>query len=131
VEVVDVVESVRGQRSSELGRWGEDLAAEQLSAGGLQVLARNWRCSRGELDLVGLETDGTVVFVEVKTRAGTGFGMPAEAVGPRKAARIRRLACAWLTEHRPAGTTGLRFDVVGIIRRPGAPAEVTHLRGAF
>jgi putative endonuclease len=129
--VVEVVDSARARRSSELGRWGEDLAAERLAAGGLHVLARNWRCSQGELDLVGLESDGTVVFVEVKTRAGTGFGMPAESVSGRKAGRIRRLACAWLIEHRPAGTTGLRFDVVGIVRRPGAPPEVDHLRGAF
>ena len=121
----------RGQRSSELGRWGEDLAAAGLAAGGLTVLARNWRCAQGELDLVGLEDDGTVVFVEVKTRAGLGFGTPAEAVGGRKAARIRRLACAWLTDHRPPGTTDLRFDVVGIVRRPGEAPEVTHLRGAF
>lgn len=126
-----MVDSGRGQRSAALGRWGEDLAAEQLAAEGLHVLARNWRCSQGELDLVGLESDGTVVFVEVKTRAGTGFGTPVEAVGWRKAGRIRRLACVWLTEHRPAGTTGLRFDVVGIVRRPGAPPEVNHLRGAF
>ena len=126
-----MAEHGRGQRSAALGRWGEDLAAEQLAAGGLRVLARNWRCSQGELDLVGVEADGTVVFVEVKTRAGTGFGTPAEAVGWRKAGRIRRLACAWLTEHRPAGATGLRFDVVGIVRCPGAPPEVTHLRGAF
>jgi putative endonuclease len=59
--VVDVVEPGRGQRSSELGRWGEDLAAEQLAAGGLRLLARNWRCAQGELDLVGQESDGTVV----------------------------------------------------------------------
>ena len=126
-----MVDRARGQRSAELGRWGEDLAAEQLAAGGLTVLARNWRCAQGELDLVGVEADGTVVFVEVKTRAGTGFGTPAEAVGWRKSGRIRRLACAWLADHRPPGTTGLRFDVVGIVRRPGAPPEVTHLRGAF
>jgi putative endonuclease len=126
-----VVQAGRGRRSEELGRWGEDLAAEQLAAGGLRVLARNWRCAQGELDLVGLEADGTVVFVEVKTRAGTAFGTPVEAVGWGKSSRIRRLACAWLADHRPAGTTGLRFDVVGIVRRPGGPPEVTHLRGAF
>ena len=130
-EVVDVVRSVRAQRSSQLGQWGEELAAAELAEGGLTVLARNWRCGQGELDLVGREDDGTVVFVEVKTRAGTGFGVPAEAVGWRKAARIRRLACAWLALHRPAGTTGLRFDVGGIVRRPGEAPEVTHLRGAF
>ena len=115
-----------------LGRWGEDLAAEHLAAAGMRVLARNWRCREGELDAVALERDGTtVVFVEVKTRSGTGFGAPAEAVSLRKARRIRRLACHWLTDHRPAGAGDLRFDVVSVVRRRGQAAVVEHLRGAF
>ena len=124
-------ESGRGARTAALGRWGEDLAAQHLAATGLTVVARNWRCRAGELDLVAVEVDGTVVFVEVKTRAGTGFGSPAEAVSRAKARRIRGLAVQWLAEHRPPGTTGLRFDVVGIVRRPGAAPELTHLRAAF
>ena len=117
--------------TAELGRWGEDLAAQHVAAAGAQVLARNWRCREGELDLVALEPDGTVVFVEVKTRSGTGFGEPAEAVGPVKARRVRLLACRWLAEHRPAGAGGLRFDVVAVVRRRGSPPELVHLRGAF
>ena len=74
---------------------------------------------------------GTVVFVEVKTRAGTGFGAPEEAVGRIKARRLRTLACRWLLENRPPGTTELRFDVIGIVRRRGFAPEVTHLREAF
>ena len=111
---------------AELGRWGEQLAADHLAAGGLRVLARNWRDGRrGELDLVGQEADGTVVFVEVKTRGGHGYGEPAEAVSRVKAARLRALALAWLQQHRPPGTTDLRFDVVAIVRvpRPGAGAR--------
>ena len=117
--------------TAELGRWGEDLAAAHVAAGGARVLARNWRCREGELDLVAQEPDGTVVFVEVKTRSGTGFGEPAEAVGPVKARRVRLLACRWLAEHRPAGAGELRFDVVAVVRRRGSPPELVHLRGAF
>lgn len=73
-----------------LGRYGEQLAEQHLTAAGMVVLARNWRCPQGELDLVVRDVDGTVVFVEVKTRAGTGFGEPAEAVGRVKA---RRCGC--------------------------------------
>ncbi len=124
-------EQTRGARTAALGRWGEDLAAEHLMAAGMQVLVRNWRCPKGELDLVAWEPDGTVVFVEVKTRAGTGFGEPAEAVGRVKARKVRTLACRWLLEHRPPGTAELRFDDVGIVRRPGQTPQVTHLRGAF
>jgi putative endonuclease len=114
-----------------LGQWGEDLAAAHLTALGMQVLARNWRCDLGELDLVARDVDGTVVFVEVKTRAGTGFGEPAEAVGRVKARRLRTLACRWLLDHRPPGATELRFDVVGIVRRRGEEPVLTHLRAAF
>lgn len=114
-----------------LGQWGEDLAAAHLTSLGMQVLARNWRCDLGELDLVARDLDGTVVFVEVKTRGGTGFGSPAEAVGPVKARKLRTLACRWLLEHRPPGATELRFDVIGIVRRRGQEPELTHLHAAF
>ncbi len=114
-----------------LGRYGEELAAQHLTAAGMVVLARNWRCAQGELDLVARDVDGTVVFVEVKTRAGTGFGEPAEAVGRVKARRLRVLACQWLIENRQVWSGELRFDVVGIVRRRGEQPRLTHLRGAF
>lgn len=118
-------------QTAALGRWGEDLAAEHLTSLGMQVLARNWRCDLGELDLVVRDVDGTVVFVEVKTRSGTGFGEPAEAVGAVKARRLRTLACRWLLAHRPAAACELRFDVVGIVRQRGLAPRVEHLRAAF
>lgn len=113
-----------------LGRWGEQLAVEHLAGAGLEVLARNWRCREGELDVVAREPDGTVVFVEVKTRSGTAYGTPAEAVTRAKATRIRGLACRWLLDH-PAGGVPLRFDVVEVVRLPGRLPVVTHLRAAF
>lgn len=114
-----------------LGRWGEDLAAQHLEATGATVIARNWRCREGELDLVATEPGGTVVFCEVKTRSSTAFGEPAEAVGPVKARRLRVVACRWLAEHRPPGTRELRFDVVAVVRQRVGPPRVVHLRGAF
>lgn len=124
-------EQVRSGRRAALGRWGEQLAAEHLAAQGMQVLDRNWRCPHGELDLVVRDVDGTVVFVEVKTRSGHGFGEPAEAVGRAKARKLRELACCWLRDHRPPGRSDLRFDVIGIVGRPGRAAEITHLHAAF
>ena len=120
---------VRG--TAVLGRYGEDLAVEHLVAGGAVVLARNWRCREGELDIVAQEADGTVLFCEVKTRSGTGFGAPAEAVGVVKARRLRALACRWLQDNRPPGTRELRFDVIAVVRRRGYAPELTHLRDAF
>jgi putative endonuclease len=112
-----------------LGQWGEDLAVRHLQEAGLQVLARNWRCREGEIDVIVREGD-TLAFVEVKTRSGRGFGEPAEAVGPVKARRLRLLALRWLALERPSGAHDLRFDVVSVLRTGAAP-EVVHLRGAF
>ena len=121
----------RDQGRQVLGRYGEDLAAEHLTGLGLEVLDRNWRCPQGELDLVVRDRDGTIVFVEVKTRSGTGFGAPSEAVGRRKAAKVRQVACCWLQERRPSGRADLRFDVVSIVRRRGFAPVLTHLQAAF
>jgi putative endonuclease len=112
-----------------IGAYGERLAADYLVQAGMTVLQRNWRCSDGEIDLIA--TDGDVlVFCEVKTRSGLGFGHPAEAVVGVKAARLRRLAARWLAgqeSHWPE----VRFDVIGVLRQPRGAPSVTHLRGAF
>jgi putative endonuclease len=117
------------QAHLELGRRGEELAAEYLRDLGFVVLSRNWRCRDGELDLV--TTDGTIVVVcEVKTRSGTGYGAPEEAVTPVKAARIRRLAYRWLQENR-VGWCDVRCDVVSVLLRPYHAAQIRHFPGAF
>lgn len=113
-----------------LGRYGEELAAQHLVAAGMALLDRNWRCREGELDLVARDRDGTLVFCEVKTRSGTAFGEPAEAVGRTKARRLHRLAGCWL-EEQPGGGGAVRFDVVAIVRRRGSAPVVTHLREAL
>jgi len=115
--------------TSELGAHGEQIAAAYLTDSGLRLLDRNWRCREGELDLVAREGDA-LVFCEVKTRRAVGYGHPVEAVTPAKQRRLRTLAHRWLAahdEHAPE----LRFDVVGVLMRPGRPALVTHLRAAF
>jgi putative endonuclease len=116
-----------------VGRFGEDVAARHLEAAGLEILARNWRCRAGELDVVA--RDGSqLVFVEVKTRSSLAFGAPAEAVDRAKSARIRQLALRWIMAERDAGRpefwSALRFDVVTVVRgRSGV--EVAHLTGVF
>ncbi|HEY6424760.1 MAG TPA: YraN family protein [Pseudonocardiaceae bacterium] len=112
-----------------LGKRGEDLAAEYLAGTGLVLLSRNWRCREGELDLVA--TDGErLVVCEVKTRSGTGYGEPSEAVRPAKAARIRRVTAAWLRVHK-VGWCEIRFDVLAVLCPPDGPVTVEHLQGAF
>ena len=106
------------------GRFGEDEAARWYVRHGYEVVARNWRCEHGELDLV-LTAPGLVVFCEVKARAGDGFGGPQGAVDARKQRRLRRLALAWLASNRP-GAAEVRFDVAAVV---GARVEV--IEGAF
>ncbi|MEE6280325.1 YraN family protein [Georgenia sp. MJ170] len=112
----------------DVGAAGERIAAAMLEADGFEILTRNWRCREGEIDIVARDTrDGAIAFVEVKTRSGTRFGHPAEAVTPAKLGRLRRLAGRWLTEHTThAGQ--VRIDVVAVWPRPGRPALVEHLR---
>ena len=119
----------RVRTTSDLGAHGERIAAAYLTDSGLRVLDRNWRCRDGELDIVAREGDA-LVFCEVKTRRGVGYGHPVEAVTPVKQRRLRVLAQRWLAAH-DENAPDLRFDVVGVLVRPARPALVTHLRAAF
>lgn len=115
--------------TTELGSRGEHIAAAFLTDRGLRVLDRNWRCREGEIDIVARDGDA-LVFCEVKTRTGLGFGHPAEAVTPRKQKRLRLLAQRWLAahdEHAP----DLRFDVIGVLVPQEGLPRVTHLPAAF
>ncbi|MST31546.1 YraN family protein, partial [Acidimicrobiaceae bacterium USS-CC1] len=87
----------RAAHNRRLGSHGEDLAAGWYVERGYEVVARNWRCPDGELDLV-VRQGRLYVFVEVKSRTSDAFGVPAEAVNRAKQSRIRRLAAQWL-EH--------------------------------
>lgn len=114
---------------AEIGALGEQLAVDHLTSLGLRVLARNWRCRHGELDVVVADdVTRTVVFVEVKTRTTDRFGGVAEAVTRTKVRRLRRLAGLWLAGQH-AGWAAVRIDMVGVrIGRSRAP-EITHLQG--
>lgn len=114
-----------------LGDYGERLAVAHLTGLGMRLLSRNWRCAQGEIDIVALDPSGPVlVFCEVKTRSATGYGLPTEAVGRAKAARLRRLGAAWLAAHDHPYLV-VRFDVVGVLRPLAGPAAVEHLRGVL
>lgn len=92
-----------------MGATGEEAAARAYVQKGWTVVARNWRCREGELDLV-LSRGEVLVFCEVKSRTTDRFGGAAAAVTPAKQARIRRLAMRWLADH-DVRAPRLRFDV--------------------
>ena len=116
----------------QLGAMGEALAVDHLTKMGLRILQRNWRCRYGELDVIASdEATRTVVFVEVKTRTGDGYGGLAHAVTERKVRRLRRLAGLWLAG-QDARWAAVRIDVIGVRVGPknsGRTPEITHLQG--
>lgn len=118
-----------------LGRRGEEIALARLCEQGAEPVGRNVRTRHGELDLIVLDGDA-LAFVEVKTLRADALGGPERpvlAVGPRKQARIRRLAAAWLASRPPLRPFDeIRFDVIGIrVDATGRVVEHEHLRGAF
>lgn len=118
-----------------LGKAAEDLVAARLAGAGWEMVERNARTRYGEIDIVGL--DGrTLVFVEVKAgRAGSAYGpgRPVLSIDHRKQGRIRRLATAWMAQHRDLPRYDeIRFDAVGVTYdRTGRVADYEHLEGAF
>lgn len=109
-----------------IGRQGEDLAADFLSTRGFSVIARNWHCRFGELDLI-VEREGDLRFVEVKTRRGSGFGYPEESVGRTKRERWFRSIHTWLQLHAPH-RSAYQADVISILLRRDIP-EIAWIEG--
>jgi putative endonuclease len=110
-----------------LGRDGEQAAVTYLEGLGFRILDRNWRCADGEIDIVAVERH-TFVVCEVKTRSGTRYGTPLEAVGRAKRRRLRRLAVLWLNAHG-VRFDQIRIDVVGLLYEGTGGFTIEHVRG--
>jgi len=123
------LERVNPDSRIELGKLGESVACEALTRAGYAVLARRFRTRIGEIDIV-CRDGATVVFVEVKARRSTRFGIPAEAVTPRKQRRIVTMAQVFLSRRRLEGRP-CRFDVVSVLMPPGQAPVVRIIRDAF
>ncbi len=107
---------------------GEELARKFLLSQGHRIIATNYRSRFGEIDII-TENRGTVVFVEVKTRASIIFGTPSEAVTPSKQKRLYRLAEEFLITHQ-LESKPVRFDVLSLTV-DGEDIKVEHIPGAF
>lgn len=107
-----------------LGKSGEDRAATLLKKKGYRILERNFRTKTGEIDLIALH-DGTVVFVEVKTRSGDAFGAPELAVNAGKQRRMIKTAMAYIA-NKKLHQVPCRFDVVAISDKTGSEAIIQN-----
>lgn len=111
------------------GKRGEELAAEYLERKGFRIAERNYRAGRGEIDIIAWANDRLLVFVEVKTRAGDGFGGPEDAVDIRKQDIMARTAGFYMEQ------TGydweIRFDIVAVLLKGNDLREIRHVEDAF
>lgn len=112
-----------------LGEWGEEQAVLYLRRQGLKILVRNYRTPVGEIDIIA-RSKKDLLFVEVKTRRGTGFGLPQEAVDRRKQQQIIRTA-QWYLKQGKIGKLQPRFDVVAILCQSDNSVKINHLQNAF
>jgi len=110
-----------------LGQRGEELAADYLRQAGYRILARNWRCREGEIDIVAADRR-VLVACEVKTRSSTRYGTPLEAVTRQKRNRLRRLAVQWVLANGVLFDE-VRVDVLQVLKDSGEGFTIEHVRG--
>jgi len=113
-----------------LGKKGEEIAVSYLAKKGFRIIERNFKARYGEVDIIAQDGEA-LVFVEVKTRIGTKYGMPKESVTPRKLKEVVKTAEYYATLH-PGLSKSLRIDVVGVIVDPltGEASSVEHIPNA-
>lgn len=122
-----------------LGQAGETLAVRALTAAGLAIVGRNWRCAAGEIDIIAQDLapdfsgDGQVtswlVFVEVRTRRGQAYGTALQSITPRKEAKLREVAEQYVQAHQWRGPW--RIDVLAVqMDATGHLLAIDHVRHA-
>lgn len=113
-----------------LGKLGEEYAFEQLKKMGYRILCQNYRSPAGELDIVA-EQDGSLVFIEVRTKTSHRFGTPAESITRKKQEKLRQMARIYISSNRLFGKP-CRFDVVCVeVDRAGKCERLEVIKQAF
>ncbi len=113
---------------SEIGQLGEELASSYLTEKGYEILERNWRWSKSELDIIA-KKDEVLVFVEVKAKSYTYYGDPAESIGPKKERMIYEGAAAYMRQ--VAHEWEFRFDIITVIFSQQFEPKIEHFEDAF
>lgn len=119
-----------GHSNQTTGAKGEELAAAHLLRNGYKILERNFRSKGGEVDIVAKDSDGCIVFVEVKTRRNLAYGLPQLAVTQRKQRQIAKGALSWLSRNR-LHDHAARFDVIAVLLHDGVVHQLEHIVNAF
>lgn len=114
--------------TKEKGKEGEEKAAALLVEKGFEIIERNYRYGKGEIDIVARDKD-FLVFVEVKSRESLEYGKPEEAITKRKMSQIRKIAESYLAE-KNITNENIRFDVVAILFLNGE-ISIEHYENAF
>jgi putative endonuclease len=112
----------------DIGRYGEERAAIFLQDRGYEIIDRNWRSRGGEIDLIARDKDH-LVFIEVKTRNGSGYGHPFEAITSDKVARMRRVVVDWCAANGFASIK-VRLDAISVLIS-GGRVHIEHLKEIF
>jgi len=117
-------------KTRERGEWGEERAARYLKKKQYRIISRNYSSRYGEIDLIARYKD-TVVFVEVKTRAGSAYGRPGEAVDYAKQQKMIKTAMTYIQENQlDEQDMGYRFDILEVLYT-GTGYRIEHIENAF
>jgi putative endonuclease len=120
---------VSGVSRQKLGRAGEKAACNYLRQKGYRILARNYTCAAGELDLI-CRHDDCIVFVEVKTLSDSDAADPESRIGRTKQRQLTRVARYWLAAHGEPDLA-YRFDAIGVTLPSGEAPHIRHIPEAF
>lgn len=114
---------------NDLGKWGEEVAAEFLASNGYTILERDWKDGHRDIDIIARTADETIVFVEVKTRTFDAIAKPEDAITKQKIKNIGKAANAYVKAYQLWNE--LRFDVITIIGDRKENAQINHIADAF
>ncbi len=121
----------QGPDRQQLGRAAEDAAAQFLEARQLRILARNYRCRTGEIDIIAETSQGVIVIAEVRLRADARYGGAAASVDWKKQRRIQRATCHLLSRQPALGRRPMRFDVLDLAPEGAGGYRIEWIRHAF
>jgi putative endonuclease len=113
----------------DIGKEGEDLAAEYISKKGYEILERNYHYGHGEIDIIA-KKNGVLVFIEVKSRINLEYGEPEYAINKKKIQQIKKMAELYLFD-KEKEEVDCRFDVIAILLEPKSSPQITHYENAF